>query len=104
MNSCYDLMKSIAEHTAALEAAVFHNDLDNINSIIDARITLLENLSNFITDDKNVKADLKKFAENIQERDKCIVLKMQQVHSDLAIKLHELQLANKASKLYQYNR
>jgi len=97
-------MDALEQKTAALEAALSHNQWELAISLMDERLAIMAQLASEPITDPVINNRLKSLAQSLQAREQEMVASIQNVQTILNRELHEFMLGNKAAQIYKQNR
>ena len=98
------LIAELAQQTAALEAALSHQQWEQAEPLVASRLELLKTLASQPPADPELLASLQELAATIQASEQEMVRQIETAQQQVGEQLRGLQAGNKATHLYQQNR
>ena len=98
------LLDELEQQTAALEAALSHQQWEQAEPLVASRLELLKTLASQPPSDPELLASLKELTTTIQATEHEMVRQMQTAQQQVGEQLRGLQAGNKATHLYKQNR
>lgn len=98
------MLVELEQLTAALEAALSHQEWGQAEGIMAQRLTLLRMLSSEQPEDPQLRLQLREAALRISQQEQEMVRLMQSEQHQILEKLRVLIAGNKVTQLYQQNR
>ena len=98
------LITQLEQQSAALEAALSHQEWELAEPLVASRLELLKTLASQPPSDPELLASLQELAATIQATEHEMVRQMQTAQQQVGEQLRGLQAGNKATHLYKQNR
>ena len=98
------LIAELAQQTAALEAALSHQQWEQAEPLVASRLELLKTLASQPPSDPELLASLKELAATILASEHEMIRRIETAQLQVGEQLRGLQAGNKATHLYQQNR
>lgn len=98
------LIDELAQQTAALEAALSHQEWEQAGLLVASRLELLKSLAAEPPADPESLASLQELATTIQVSEQEMIRQIESAQQEVGEQLRGLQAGNKATHLYQQNR
>lgn len=99
-----DLLQELEQLTAALEAAVSHQQWEEAALIMERRLLILQTLTDHPVTDETLRSQIRQLATTILAREQQLTLVLRSEQQTVEQLLLNLKVAGKARQLYRQNR